>query len=374
MRSRVKIKAPRPERNAGRGERDDLKQAGSAPLRRLKNRGQGFTLPGRNTIHTLPKQVHNTARLHYARTRKRAIGRRHGAPRVNENERPDMSESLSDLARVDAPAAVPIPPELESAFADYPRHAAGIPPMVLERGEYRLHFATTPAELDEILRLRYDIYNLEMGEGLDESARTGRDVDAFDAQCHHLLVRHAVSGECVGTYRLQTAAMARSGCGFYTDQEFRIAELPESVREEAVEVGRACIGRAHRNGQVLQLLWKGLANYLLRNGKRHLFGACSLASQDPVEGLMLYRELSANGHLHPAIRLEPRPGWECRIAGSLPLIARTPEMPRLLQAYLNLGGSVCGEPALDRAFKTIDYLVLLDAETMPPGVFRRFLS
>ena len=175
-------------------------------------------------------------------------------------------------AAVDLPVAPPL--ELEAAFADYPRHAQGIPPMVLERGEYRLHFAATPEELDEILRLRYDVYNLEMGEGLDESARTGRDADAFDAQCHHLLVRHKDSGECVGTYRLQTAAMARSGCGFYTDQEFRIAELPESVREEAVEVGRACIGRAHRNGHVLHLLWKGLANYLLWNGKRYLFGAC----------------------------------------------------------------------------------------------------
>lgn len=291
-----------------------------------------------------------------------------------------MSERMAELLRT-APSAPALPAhplaapeELASAFADYPRHADGIPPMVLERGEYRLHFATTAAELDEILRLRYDVYNLELGEGLEESARTGRDADAFDAQCHHLLVRHKDSGECVGTYRLQTAAMARTGCGFYTDQEFRIAELPESIREEAVEVGRACIGRAHRNGQVLHLLWKGLANYLLWNNKRHLFGACSLASTDPVEGIALYRELSAGGSLHPEIRVEPRAGWECRLGDAIPVGMRVPEIPRLLQGYLSLGGSVCGEPALDRAFKTIDYLVLLDVEAMPPGVFRRFVS
>lgn len=285
-----------------------------------------------------------------------------------------MSPSMFHPTLREAPPAPRPPANTETTFDDYPRHASGIPPLVLQRGDYRLHFAATPEDLDEILRLRYDVYNLEMGEGLDESIHTGRDLDAFDAQCHHLLVRQVHSGECVGTYRLQTAAMARAGCGFYTDQEFRIGELPESVREESVELGRACIGRAHRNGQVLQLLWKGLANYLLWNGKRYLFGACSLASQDPTEGLMLYRELSANGHLHPTIRLEPRAGWECRIEGSLPLIGQIPEIPRLLQGYLNLGGSVCGEPALDRAFKTIDYLVLLDAETMPPGVFRRFVS
>jgi putative hemolysin len=287
-----------------------------------------------------------------------------------------MSELLYKAATesVSVPVAVPVPQELESTFTDYPRHGQGIPPLVLERGEYRLHFAASPGELDEILRLRYDVYNLELGEGLDESERTRRDADAFDAQCHHLLVRHKDSGECVGTYRLQTAAMARTGCGFYTDQEFRISELPEGIREEAVEVGRACIGRAHRNGQVLHLLWKGLANYLLWNNKRYLFGACSLASTDPIDGQVLYRELSSNGHLHPEIRVEPRAGWECRAGDSLPVVAQVPEIPRLLQGYLNLGGSVCGEPALDRAFKTIDYLVLLDVETMPAGLFRRFVS
>jgi putative hemolysin len=291
---------------------------------------------------------------------------------------------MSDITEIGAatiapaPVATPAPAlpevELETLFADYPRHAEGLPPLTLERGEYRLHFASTAGELDEILRLRYDVYNVEMGEGLAESERTHRDADAFDAQCHHLLVRHKGSGECVGTYRLQTASMARSGCGFYSDQEFRVADIPSTVREEAVEVGRACIGRAHRNGQVLHLLWKGLANYLLWNNKRHLFGACSLASQDPVEGMLLYRDLSANGNLHPVIRVETRAGWECRAGEALPLAATTPEIPRLLQGYLNLGGFVCAEPALDRAFKTIDYLVLLDVEAMPAGMFRRFVS
>lgn len=284
----------------------------------------------------------------------------------------DVADSPA-IPRAEAAPAIPSL-ELEAIFADYPRRAEGLPPLVLERGDYRLHFASTAGELDEILRLRYDVYNLELGEGLPESESTRRDADAFDAQCHHLLVRHKESGECVGTYRLQTAAMAAAGFGFYSDQEFRIADLPVRVREEAVEVGRACIGRAHRNGQVLHLLWKGLANYLLWNNKRHLFGACSLASQDPVEGLLLYRELSANGNLHPEIRVETRAGWECRAVEALPLTAPVPEIPRLLQGYLNLGGAVCAEPALDRAFKTIDYLVLLDVEAMPAGLFRRFVS
>ncbi len=282
-----------------------------------------------------------------------------------------MSELLQKSAS--AQAVLPIVASGD-AFESYPRNVRGLPPMVLERGDYRLHFASTREELDALLKLRFDVYNLEMGEGLEESVQTERDADAFDTHCHHLFVQHKDSGECVGTYRLQTASMATEGCGFYTDQEFCVTDIPEAILAEAVEVGRACIGRAHRNGQVLQLLWKGLANYLLWNDKRYLFGACSLSSQDPVEGITLYRELSTAGSLHPALRIDPRPGMECRAEGVIPLSQPVPEIPRLLKGYLNLGGHVCGEPALDRAFKTIDYLVLLDVEAMPPGLFRRFLS
>jgi putative hemolysin len=49
------------------------------------------------------------------------------------------------------------------------------------------------------------------------------------------------------------------------------------------------------------------------------------------------------------------------------------EVPRLLRAYLALGARICSTPALDRTFGTIDYLTLLDLETLHPRVARRFL-
>lgn len=287
-----------------------------------------------------------------------------------------MSESLAPtvVAKVLNPSTGSTPVDFEVAFRNYPPHAKGVPPVTIESGEYRLRFAATRAELDALLKLRFDVYNLEMGEGLEESHLTQRDVDIFDIQCHHLFVQHKESGECVGTYRLQTAAMAQAGCDFYTDQEFCLEELPLRIREEAVEVGRACIGRAHRNGQVLQLLWKGLANYLVWNEKRYLFGACSLPGQDTDAGMALYRKLVEGGFLNPTLRIEPRQGWFCRASEMEREDVVAPETPRLLRGYLSLGGSICGEPALDRIFKTIDFLVLLDIEAMPPGMFRRFLA
>jgi len=50
-----------------------------------------------------------------------------------------------------------------------------------------------------------------------------------------------------------------------------------------------------------------------------------------------------------------------------------PELPKLLEAYLALGARVCGPPALDREFKMIDFLTLLDLKTVPPRIAERFL-
>ena len=39
-------------------------------------------------------------------------------------------------------------------------------------------------------------------------------------------------------------------------------------------------------------------------------------------------------------------------------------VPRLFQIYLRYGAKVCGPPALDRRFKTIDFLVMFDVFEM----------
>ncbi len=48
--------------------------------------------------------------------------------------------------------------------------------------------------------------------------------------------------------------------------------------------------------------------------------------------------------------------------------------PKLLRAYLTIGAKICSEPAIDREFKTIDFLTLLDLQTLHPRVAARFLE
>ena len=241
-------------------------------------------------------------------------------------------------------------------------------PGTLERvGKYEVRFAAAPDELRAIQKLRFEVFNLELGEGLEESFRTGRDEDPFDPFCHHLMVIHRESGRVAGTYRLQTDAMAARFGGFYSGGEFDLGGMPPEVIENAVEVGRACVARNYRSRQVLFLLWRGLAAYIQKNRKRYLFGCCSLTSQDPVEGKRVMDHLAREGETHPGIRIRPQPGWECydeQNPPSIPAAGDPVSLPQLFRIYLRYGAKVCGPPAIDRLFKTIDYLVVLDTEEL----------
>jgi len=234
-------------------------------------------------------------------------------------------------------------------------------------GRFDLSFARTPDDLATIQRLRFEVFNLELGEGLEESFANGLDADRFDPVCHHLIVTERSSNQVIGTYRMQTSGMAEQHIGFYSADEFDLGGLPGAVLRDSVEVGRACVARPYRNRQVLFLLWKGLAAYMQRNRKRYLFGCCSLTSQDPREGRRVMDHLVQTDQVRTDLRVEPLPAWRCYDEDFVPPPApdRPPvELPKLFSLYLRYGGKVCGPPALDRFFKTIDYLVLLDIEDL----------
>ncbi|MBZ0089892.1 MAG: GNAT family N-acetyltransferase, partial [Thermoanaerobaculia bacterium] len=145
------------------------------------------------------------------------------------------------------PAEHPLPDlfDVHPEVSGYPRAAESLPVTELVEGSYLVRYARSAAELDELARLRFRVFNLELDEGLEASYLTGRDLDEYDAQCHHLIVIHRPSGAIIGTYRIQTTAMAAAAGGFYTASEFDLSRLPRAILDEAVEVGRACIAREH---------------------------------------------------------------------------------------------------------------------------------
>jgi putative hemolysin len=253
----------------------------------------------------------------------------------------------------------------------YPVFEPLLPDSELRVRNYRARFARSEDELDEVQRLRFDVFNLELDEGLETSYQTGRDEDAFDAACHHLLVENLEDESIVGTYRMQTQEMAQAGLGFYSAQEFELDEWPSKVLSDAVELGRACIAQDHRSLPVLNLLWRGIGAYLAHNRRRYLFGCSSLTSQDPQEGLSVMRYFQEKELMHPSLHVTPQPEYECTTDAPIETAAKA-DIPRLMRVYISTGARICGPPALDRAFKTIDFLTFYDIKTLDEQAARFF--
>ncbi len=274
-----------------------------------------------------------------------------------------------------------------------------------EVGHYRVRLADTAEDRDAACRLRFRVFNIELGEGLETSYRTGLDTDQFDLVCEHLLVEDKQetnpSRRIVGTYRMQSGATAERNLGYYSEQEFSFAPY-EPLRPGILELGRAAIDREHRTSEVLTLLWRGIAQYANDMGLRYLLGCSSINSNDPAEGWQMYRQLE-HYRVSPEFETMPTAKYACPIdwsksdnaqegahaqpspcqpdpcpdqsaLSSPALTPAPPKVPKLLRTYLAIGARIGGPPAWDREFGTIDFFTFLDLKLLSASARNRFLA
>ncbi len=239
-----------------------------------------------------------------------------------------------------------------------------LPSQLASSNRYNVRFAESEEDLRAAQSLRYRVFNLELGEGLEESHKNKLDTDKYDAQCDHLLVVERESNTVIGTYRMQTYSKAANHHGFYTSDEFDLSSLSTNILDESVEVGRACIEKEHRNGRVLYLLWRGIAQYMKLNSCRYLFGCCSIASTDPKEGWIVMDYLQQNGHMHESYYIDTKVEFNCPETDRDENAWKEVSLPQLFCLYLDLDAKVLSKPALDTDFKTIDFLIIVDIQTM----------
>jgi len=257
--------------------------------------------------------------------------------------------------------------EIQPAGRPHPQPAFQ-PWISINGGKYQIRLAQSIAEREAACRLRFKVFNLELGEGLISSYSTGMDQDQFDLFCDHLIVEDRTRGEVVGTYRMQSGITASRYLGYYSAQEFDFSPY-ESIRDQVLELGRASIERDHRSSEVLTLLWRGIAQYSRFYGLRYLIGCSSLNSQAPETGWAMYKLLSMF-LVVPEFRTAPVARYE------LPPAATDSEgevkIPKLIKTYIAVGARICGAPARDREFGTIDFLTLLDLAQLSPAARNRF--
>lgn len=233
------------------------------------------------------------------------------------------------------------------------------------RSTYAVRLARSPQDVRACQALRFEVFNVELDEGLAEAWDTGLDADRHDAACDHLMVEDG-DGMLVGTYRLQSGRRAAEACGYYSAREFDFAPF-EPMRDRILELGRACVHRDHRNFAALDRLWDGIAAYAAQHGLRYLLGCSSLTGVDESAGAGAHALLRAAQAPAPW-QTRPHAGFACAL-GAPP--AAPPKLPRLLSMYLALGARVCGPPAVDREFRTIDFLTWFDLGDSGAPIDRR---
>lgn len=227
---------------------------------------------------------------------------------------------------------------------------------------YAIGFACSDRCVEESLRLRYEVFNLELGEGLAESHLTGMDRDPFDDQMTHLVLLDRESDRIVGTYRLQTMREAMRGLGSYSALEFDLSPMRPYLAK-SVECGRVCIAPAHRSLATLHLLWAGIGAFIRLHSQVLLFGCCSINTTNPEDGWRALETIRRKKFLHPELFVKAQPNYSCKQVerGTIATAEKPLGIPPLFAAYARMGAKVVSGPAIDRDFGTVDFLVLLNS-------------
>lgn len=229
-------------------------------------------------------------------------------------------------------------------------------------------FAVSDADVKACQQLRYKIFAEEMGAQID-GGEDKRDVDHFDAFCHHLIVRDRHSNRIIACTRLLTCEAAAQAGGFYSSGEFdldRIAALPD----RKVEVGRTCVDAEFRTGAIISKLWQGLTAFVAQHNYRYLFGCASVGLDDGGEQASAILDKIERRYMAPeTIHVTPKRPYRLQ----RPPAEVAMRMPPLLKAYVSLGAKACGAPYWDESFNCCDVFMLLDIHEMAPRYVRRFM-
>jgi putative hemolysin len=237
-------------------------------------------------------------------------------------------------------------------------------------GSLEVRLAENKEEIDAAQALRYKVFYDEMSAQPNaEMLSTKRDYDRFDKYWDHLLVidnsKNKILDKVVGTYRLNRKSEAKKNQGFYSTEEYNIDALL-NYPGEILELGRSCVDQRYRNGQTMQLLWRGIANYVFFYDIKVLFGCASFAE---ISSELIRKPLSYLHHYHLApkefrpialpnryINMNLMPKESVNIKEARRLI------PPLVKGYLRLGAYIGEGAVLDKQFGTTDIFIVLKTD------------
>ena len=248
------------------------------------------------------------------------------------------------------------------------------PPRRLFAQDGQLEVRLTRKRLDILAAqaLRYRVFYDEMGATPSARMRAKRrDFDRYDRICDHVLVldhQCRPGDKVVGTYRLLRHEVAAHHGGFYTAGEFDISKLlrGQATNGQVMETGRSCVAADYRNTATIQLLWRGIANYMRSHNITLVIGCASFPGTDPAVHALALSYLHHHQMAPPETRVRALPHLyqSMNLMGAADISPREAlrAMPPLIKAYLRLGAHVGDGAVIDHQFATTDVFVILPME------------
>lgn len=233
----------------------------------------------------------------------------------------------------------------------------------MRQQRYRARFAETPADIAAAQRLRHAAF---IAPTAAISRHNGRDIDALDPLCRHLLVERP-GGEPVCTLRLLSLSGGDQIGQSYAARHYGLAAFA-GFEGRLLEVGRFCLRPGTSDPDVLRVAWSAVVRLVDEEDVRLLFGCSSFRGTRPGA----YRDAFA---LLRARHLAPR-RWLPQVKA--PQVVRfgrhRPDaqaalrtMPPLLRFYLALGGWVSDHAVIDRDLDTLHVFTALETSAVPPA-------
>lgn len=245
------------------------------------------------------------------------------------------------------------------------------------RSGLTVRLAADHADIEAAQKLRWDVFRSELGAKLANSRAL--DSDHYDAVCDHLLVEDSRSGRCrvVGTYRLLRQTVAKQLSGFYSAGEFDLTPLAGGTGE-MLELGRSCVAAGYRDATTIQLLWRGIANYLEENHISMMFGCGSFHGTDPSQHADALSYLHHHHLAPPALRARALADRFIDMAmisrGSYDLRQTLRRLPPLIKAYLRVGAMVGDGAVIDHEFNTTDVFIVMPTRAIAQRYRDRFVA
>ncbi|WP_375552683.1 GNAT family N-acetyltransferase [Rhodophyticola porphyridii] len=231
----------------------------------------------------------------------------------------------------------------------------------LLKGRYRARFAENDADIDAAQRLRCLAFRAD---------GTGRDADAYDAACAHVLVEEVRTGRLVCCFRLLHLAGGAEISRSYSAQYYELSALKDFAGP-MVEMGRFCLHPECHDPDILRVAWGAMTAYVDREGVEMLFGCSSFHGTEAREyydafALLRDRHIAPKRWL-PRVKAPSVFQFASRLRRKPDLKLAQAKMPPLLRTYLLMGGWVSDHAVVDRDLNTLHVFTGLEIKAIPPA-------